>query len=211
MPLTHVQIWRGLDRLAQAEGLTASGLARRAGLDSTAFNPSKRLGPPPESRPRWPSTESLTRVLTVCGLSLGQFARLAEDAEEPPTAVPLLGLAQAGQDGFFDEAGLPTGEGWLETDLPQPREGLYSLEVSGESMAPLYRPGDKLIVDAEPQPVRRGDRVVVRTHSGETLVKEVERTDASGLSLLSINPDFPPRQVARADLAWVRRILWVSQ
>jgi len=59
--------------------------------------------------------------------------------------------------------------------------------------------------------VRRGDRVVVRTHSGETLVKEVERTDASGLSLLSINPDFPPRQVARADLAWVRRILWVSQ
>ncbi|HAJ03018.1 MAG TPA: helix-turn-helix transcriptional regulator, partial [Brevundimonas sp.] len=105
----------------------------------------------------------------------------------------------------------PTGEGWLETDLPQPRDGLYSLEVSGESMAPLYRPGDKLIVDAEPRPVRRGDRVVVRTHSGETLVKEVERTDASGLTLLSINPDYPPRQVARADLAWVRRILWVSQ
>lgn len=211
MPLTHVQIWRGLDRLAQAEGLSASGLARRAGLDPTTFNPSKRLGPPPESRPRWPSTESLTRVLAVCGLSLGQFARLAEDAEEPPTAVPLLGLAQAGQDGFFDEAGLPTGEGWLETDLPQPRDGLYSLEVSGESMAPLYRPGDKLIVDAEPRPVRRGDRVVVRTRSGETLVKEVERIDGAGLTLLSINPDFPPRQVARADLAWVRRILWVSQ
>ncbi|MFW2343252.1 S24 family peptidase [Brevundimonas sp.] len=211
MPLTHVQIWRGLDRLALAEGLTASGLARRAGLDPTAFNPSKRLGPPPEARPRWPSTESLTRVLTVCGLSLGQFARLAEDAEEPPTAVPLLGLAQAGQDGFFDEAGLPTGEGWLETDLPRPRDGLYSLEVSGESMAPLYRPGDRLIVDAEPQPVRRGDRVVVRTHSGETLVKQVERVEAGGLTLLSINPDFALRMIPAADLAWVRRILWVSQ
>lgn len=211
MPLTHAQIWRGLDRLAQAQGLTASGLARRAGLDPTAFNPSKRQGPPPEARLRWPSTESLTRVLAVCGLSLGQFARLAEDAEEPPTAVPLLGLAQAGQDGFFDEAGLPTGEGWLETDLPQPRDGLYSLEVSGDSMAPLYRPGDKLIVDAEPRPVRRGDRVVVRTRSGETLVKEVERSDTRGLTLRSINPEYPPRQIETADLAWVRRILWVSQ
>lgn len=211
MPLTHVQIWRGIDRLAEAGGLTASGLARRAGLDPTAFNPSKRQGPPPEARPRWPSTESLTRVLAVCGVSLGQFARLAEDADEPPAAVPLLGLAQAGQDGFFDEAGLPTGEGWLETDLPQPRDGLYSLEVSGESMAPLYRPGDKLIVDAEPRPVRHGDRVVVRTRSGETLVKEIGRSDARGLKLLSINPDFPPRTLAAADVAWVRRILWVSQ
>lgn len=211
MPLTHVQIWRGLDRLAEAHGLTASGLARRAGLDPTAFNPSKRQGPPPDARPRWPSTESLTRVLAVCGVSLGQFARLAEDAEEPPATVPLLGLAQAGQDGFFDEAGLPAGEGWLETDLPQARDGLYSLEVSGESMAPLYRPGDRLIVDAEPRPVRRGDRVVVRTRSGETLVKQVDRLDSSNLTLLSINPDYPPRMVPTADVAWVRRILWVSQ
>ncbi len=211
MPLTHVQIWRGLDRLAEAHGLTASGLARRAGLDPTAFNPSKRQGPPPEARPRWPSTESLTRVLAVCGVSLGQFARLAEDAEQPPATVPLLGLAQAGQDGFFDEAGLPAGEGWLETDLPQARDGLYSLEVSGESMAPLYRPGDRLIVDAEPRPVRRGDRVVVRTRSGETLVKQVDRLDSSNLTLLSINPDYPPRMVPTADVAWVRRILWVSQ
>lgn len=211
MPLTHVQIWRGIDRLAGSRGLTASGLARKAGLDATAFNPSKRQGPPPEARPRWPSTESLTRVLAVCGLSLGQFARLAEDAEEPPATVPLLGLAQAGQDGFFDEAGLPAGEGWLETDLPQARDGLYSLEVSGESMAPLYRPGDRLIVDAEPRPVRRGDRVVVRTRSGETLVKEVDRIDPSRLTLLSINPEYPARMVPTADVAWVRRILWVSQ
>jgi hypothetical protein len=63
MPLDHSQIWFGLDALARREGLTPSGLARRAGLDSTAFNPSKRFGPGPAARPRWPSTESLAAVL----------------------------------------------------------------------------------------------------------------------------------------------------
>ena len=40
--LTHAQIWSAIDRLAARAGLTASGLARRAGLDPTTFNKSKR-------------------------------------------------------------------------------------------------------------------------------------------------------------------------
>ena len=40
---THEQIWRGIDRLAAHAQTSPSGLARRAGLDSTTFNPSKRF------------------------------------------------------------------------------------------------------------------------------------------------------------------------
>jgi hypothetical protein len=56
-------------------------LARRAGLDATSFNPSKRVSAGDPPRPRWPSTESLTLVLQAAGVSLADFAALADDAK----------------------------------------------------------------------------------------------------------------------------------
>ena len=211
MPLSHAKLWKALDALARREGLSASGLALRAGLDATSFNPSKRFGPGDPPRPRWPSTESLTRILEATGLSLGGFADLADDAIETTTTIPLLGLAQAGADGFFDDAGLPTGDGWDQTDLPRPRDGLFSLRISGDSMVPLYREGDRVIVDRLGADVRKGDRVVVRTRDGETMAKELTGLTARTVTLSSLNPVHPPRALPRRDIDWMARILWVSQ
>lgn len=211
MPLSHRRLWSALDGLAGREGLTASGLARRAGLDPTAFNPSKRFGPGDPPRPRWPSTESLNRVLEATDTTLAEFAALAEDDAPRVVTAPLIGLAQAGQDGFFDDAGLPTGDGWDQTDLPRPKDSLFSLRISGESMAPLYRDGDRVLVDRDRTDVRRGDRVVVRTRDGETLAKEIGAISGREVTLVSINPAYPPRTLARTDVAWMARILWVSQ
>ncbi len=211
MPLSHSQLWKAIDGLARHEGLSVSALAKRAGLDATSFNPSKRFGPGEPARPRWPSTESLTRILTVTGLSLGEFAALARDAAERPSTVPMLGMAQAGLDGFFDDAGLPVGDGWEQTDLPRPKDSLLSLRIVGDSMAPLYREGDRVIVDREATEVRKGDRVVVRTTGGETLAKEVAALTAKAVTLASVNPAYEPRIQARKDIVWMGRILWVSQ
>lgn len=211
MPLSHSQLWSAIDRLARREGLSASGLAKRAGLDSTTFNPSKRFGPGTPPRPRWPSTESLTRILQATGVSLGDFATLARDATERPMTVPLLGMAQAGSDGFFDDAGLPTGEGWDETELPRPSDTMLSLRIAGDSMAPLYRAGDRIVVDRAASDVRKGDRVVVRTTGGETIAKEIAALLARRVTLASINPAYPPRILPRRDILWMGRIVWVSQ
>ena len=211
MPLSHGQIWKAIDGLARREGISVSALARRAGLDATSFNPSKRFGPGGPPRPRWPSTESLTRILQATDLSLGEFASLARDAPERSATVPMLGMAQAGQDGFFDDAGLPVGDGWEQTELPRPRETLLSLRVTGDSMAPVYREGDRIIVDREASDVRKGDRVVVRTTGGETLAKQVAGLTARAVTLASINPAYEPRVVPRKDIVWMGRILWVSQ
>lgn len=210
MPLSHATVWKGLDALAKREGTTPSGLAKRAGLDPTSFNPSKRYtkGSPP--RPRWPSTQSLMQVLSATGLSLAEFAVLAEDVGPEPS-LPVLGLAKAGEEGFFDDSGLPLSADWDRTTLPRQRDSLFSLEIEGDSMLPLYRAGDRVIVDLEQGHVRRGDRVAVRTRSGETLAKELGIASSDTLSLVSINPDYPPRQIARADILWIARIIWVSQ
>lgn len=211
MPLSHAKLWKALDALAQREGTSPSGLARRAGLDATSFNRSKRFGSGEPSRPRWPSTESLMQVLAATGISLGAFAALADDAPPEPRAIPLLGMAQAGADGFFDDAGLPLAEGWEQTDLPRVKDSLLSLQIAGDSMTPLYREGDKVIVDREATDVRKGDRVVVRTVGGETLAKEIAAMNAREVTLASINPAYSPRALPRRDILWMARILWVSQ
>ena len=211
MSLSHAKLWKAVDNLARREGLTPSGLARRAGLDATSFNPSKRFGAGDPPRPRWPSTESVTLVLQATKISLADFAALADDAPQTSSTVPLLGLAQAGQDGFFDDAGLPIGDGWDQTELPRPKDTLFSLKIVGDSMAPLYREGDRVIVDQEETRVRRGDRVVARLSTGETVAKEIASLTARTVTLSSINPDYPPRIVPRSDIEWMARILWVSQ
>lgn len=66
--MLHNDIWRGLDLLAEQNGLSVSGLARRAGLDATAFNKSKRTAK--DGRPRWPSTESISRALVAVNAEL---------------------------------------------------------------------------------------------------------------------------------------------
>jgi len=66
--LKHADVWRAIDRLAQKHGMSASGLARRSGLDPTTFNKSKRITK--EGKQRWPSTESIAKVLTATGDSL---------------------------------------------------------------------------------------------------------------------------------------------
>lgn len=208
MALSHTQIWTAIDRLARHEGCSVSSLARRADLDPTSFNPSKRTA---GGRPRWPSTESLAKVLAVCGISLGAFAGLAEDSAAGLAGVPVIGLAQAGDDGFFDDSGFPAGEGWDRMIFPDAREGQFALEITGDSMLPAYRSGDRILVDRSAAEYRRGDRVVVRTTEGEVLAKELVRRTPTHLELKSLNPDFRDRTVALQDVSWIGRILWASQ
>jgi phage repressor protein C with HTH and peptisase S24 domain len=210
--LTHGVIWDAIDDLARRHGISVSGLARLAGLDATAFNRSKRVSK--DGRERWPSTESIAKVLDATGESFDGFisaggAYVQHAALRP--SVPLLGLAQAGSGGFFDGAGHPAGQGWDEVQLPAAMEdGTYALEVSGDSMLPLYREGDRVIVSPAEQ-VRRGDRVVVRTRQGEVMIKVLARQTAKTLELHSVNPDYLPRIVQVSDVEWMARIVWASQ
>ncbi|MGW8706095.1 S24 family peptidase [Brevundimonas sp. NPDC055814] len=151
------------------------------------------------------------QVLATSGLSLGEFAGLADDSSSQPRPIPLLGLARAGDEGFFDDAGLPMADGWDQTELPAHKDSLFSLTIDGDSMEPVYRPGDRVIVDLDATEVRRGDRVVVRTIDGETLAKEISALNSREVTLSSTNPLYDPRTLPRRQLLWMARILWVSQ
>lgn len=206
--LTHEQIWTALDRLAVRAGLSASGLARRAGLDPTTFNKSKRITL--ERRERWPSTESLAKALAATHTSIDTFVQLLAEGAAGAHAVPMLGFAQASGD-HFDDGGFPSGAGWGEIALPAGSDQhAYALKISGEAMKPVYRDGTIILVSPA-SPVRRGDRVVVKTRSGELVVKELKRRTARTIELTSLNPAHADRTLSAKNVLWMARIVWASQ
>jgi phage repressor protein C with HTH and peptisase S24 domain len=208
--LSHGDIWQAIDRLATRNGLTASGLARRSGLDPTTFNRSKRATR--DGKPRWPSTESIAKVLQATGSSFIDFVRLIdEEAGRDVRRIPMLGYAQAGVPGYFDDAGRPSGSGWGEIEFPALADPkVYALQISGDSMAPLYRDGDFIIV-APGAPIRIGDRIVVRTMAGEVMAKSLQGRNARRIDLASFNPAFPPLSLPTEQVAWLARIVWAGQ
>jgi phage repressor protein C with HTH and peptisase S24 domain len=209
MQLKHADIWRAVDLLAERHDLSPSGLARKAGLSPTVFNPSKRAS---KSRKRWPSTESIARILQATGTELEEFVALASsDRAGGKTTLPLAGLAQAARKGAFNEAGLPAGKDWDEVRFPAlPDPHAFALEVGGAGLEPVYHEGDRLVLSPSEKP-RRGDRVVVRTRKGEILVRELGRESAQKIELLPLNPVHPALNIPARDVEWVYRIVWASQ
>ncbi len=214
--LTHERVWGALDALARNYDLSTSALAKKSGLDSTAFNRSKRWSN--GGRPRWPSTESVAKALHATGATLDEFMELVTGVAHQPRghpplelSLPMLGFAQAGVGGFFEDGGFPAGHGWDEVAFPfSEREGTYALKVSGDSMSPLYRDGDVLIVMPDAR-VHKGDRVVVKTVGGEVMAKVLAREAGNSVELVSFNPDHKPILLDRRNIEWMARILWASQ
>ena len=210
--LSHKQVWNAIDVVAERYGFSASGLAKKSGLDPTSFNPSKRNGP--DGRPRWPTMESVSRLLQASGATMEEFSELLTGRKgQPPKRkqIPLMGFAKAGKGGFFDDSGFPAGNGWDEIEVPGVTDqNAYALEITGDSMMPVYREGDTIIVSPAAT-TRKGDRVVVRTTDGQVMAKIMQRQTSKTLELASFNPAHATKVLDMKDIDWIARIMWASQ
>jgi phage repressor protein C with HTH and peptisase S24 domain len=214
--MRHEDIWRAIDTLAAERGLSASGLARRAGLNATTFNQSKRATP--DGRARWPSTESVSKVLGAADATLEEFATLVSGARALPAGarpttrrLPMIAMSQAALPGFFDEAGYPSGKEWDEAGLPEVSDPhAYVIEVGGDALEPVYRDGDMLVVSPL-APIRRGDRVVLKDKKGRVMVRQLARRSPRAIDARSLNPARSDIRLETEAILWMHRIVWVSQ
>jgi phage repressor protein C with HTH and peptisase S24 domain len=207
--LTHAQIWACVDGLAARHSMTASGLARKAGLDPTTFNRSKRIAR--DGRQRWPSTESIAKVLEATGASLTEFLELlAEPAATPAgQTLPMIPLAETGLDAFFDPVGHPRGS-WDAISFPHIDDANgFALEVTGDVLAPFYRDGTVLIISPQ-APMRRGDRIVAQIASGTLMIGELKRRTAKTVELKAFRGGEEHVLTPEA-ITWIARIVWASQ
>ncbi len=206
--LTHTDIWRAIDRLAQEKGLSPSGLARKAGLSPTLFNPSKRAN---GQRLRWPSTESISAILKATDCSLDFFVALASPEASQHSSLPVLSCTKAAQKGIFNERGLPEKKAWDEMPLPAATSpDSFALEISDRSFEPVFYEGDQIILSPS-EALRRGDFVALMPTGGEILIKKMGSSGAQKVELLPLTPDEPPLTLGRKDILWLYRIIWASK
>jgi phage repressor protein C with HTH and peptisase S24 domain len=207
--LSHARIWKAIDLLAARNGLSASGLARRAGLDPTTFNKSKRAST--DGRLRWPSTESISKILEATTTDLDTFISLVL-ADRPiiaSRAIPLVDLAEAGE--AFSDEGKPIGEKWNEVAFPDlPVEIVFAVDVTSDRLMPMYREGDVLIC-AQNVPVRRGDRIFLKAKDGSFIGGTLKRKTVHSVDLSPFRPGQPEIGFELTDTLWIARILWASQ
>ena len=212
--LTHQWIWNAIDALARHKELSPSGLARLAGLDPTAFNPSKRFTP--EGRPRWPSTESISKILAATGFTLDQFTALASETERArqapvPSNVPLIGQITNATVGGWHTYGHAIDEGLdAHAKLVVGGGGPFAVEVADASLEPVYRCGLTLVASSNAV-AAPGDRVLIKPQGALAVPRLLVGKTTRRLELISIRGDGDPVELDRARVEWIARIIWSSR
>lgn len=206
--MQHVDVWRGVDLLAEKHGLSASGLAKLAGLDATAFNKSKRHSK--DGRPRWPSTESISRALDAVGEEFAEFADLISG--QSGLSLPLLDLSDAELVTGFSDRGEPTGSASGRTHFPGQNVDAQAIafDIVDHSLAPTYRLGDRLIVSSAAE-MQMGDRVIAVGADHKLIVGELGRSAERHIEIRPLADGSNAFILSKNELTWIARILWVSQ
>ena len=128
----------------------------------------------------------------------------------PSGQIPIISWAQAGQEGYFEDS-YPAGAGFgyinRPYDLSDP--AAYALIISGDSMSPKFEPGDVVIVSPAAM-VTTGDYAVVKLNNGEVTAKRIKDKNGSFV-LESVNTEYEPRTVAKENISFIHRIVWVKQ
>ncbi len=203
--MQHGDIWRGLDELAARFGLSTSGLARLAGLDATAFNKSKRQSR--DGRLRWPTTESLARVLAAVNVDFAEFALLVTDGAG--RKVPVLRQDAAVEDGMFETDGaLKRGEERQEVSANLDLNAdAYLFEITEDDFAPRYRKGDQLLV-APGAPLKADDHALLLTADNQICLARVAGT-SPGNDRLFTSLASETDTYSASGLKWASKIAWV--
>ncbi len=213
-PLTHEWIWTAIDTIARRQGLTPSALARIAGLDATAFNRSKRFTT--EGRPRWPSTESIAKVLEATKTSLDDFAAIQladkleisfDEGEEGKVAgVVIVGeVRDASVANWAPEISEARGR----TRKSDSRRR-YALAVADGSLEPVYSRGNTLVVSEAAAP-RDGDRVLVKPAGMRVLPRLLVRSSPTEFEFDRFGSTRDAMAIKRQHIDWMARIVLVRQ
>lgn len=199
---THDQIWTAIDRLAESRGFSPSGLARQSGLDPTAFNRSKRISP--NGKPRWPSTESISKILAVTNSTMTDLFSLMDGGSDGETQlVPLLthadlrsGRVTSDKAGMFS-INLDTG-----TDS-------FAVRIDDDYFSPLFRAGSVLVADRSVK-MKANDRILLFSSKDGLKGGILQSAQKRNLTVLLPGDAFREVVFAESDVEWTARILWAS-
>ena len=222
---THDQIWAAIDHLAKDRGYSASGLARQAGLDPTSFNRSKRTSP--SGKPRWPSTESIAKILAVTACPMGQFLALggidvttgANTAPRKDNAPGLyvvdLATLSGGRNPMAARDGGAKTDGKAASPLltaaaAHHDAACFATHIDNNRFAPLFRKGTDLLMDSKTKPAT-GDRVLFFSRRDGLGAGIIMNTKPDGWDISRPGGARDNDFLSTADIAWMARIILATQ
>jgi phage repressor protein C with HTH and peptisase S24 domain len=196
-----------LTELAAARNASLAALSRMIGRNSSYLQQFVTKGSPRKLEEE--DRRKLADFFAVAESELG-----APDDRGDPRGefvdIPRLPLeasagpgAAAAQESPFDSVRFS--RRWLREQGLEPGQ-LSAIRVMGDSMDPLLRDGDEILVDRTPRAFREGVHVV---RLGEALhVKLLQAVPPGRLRLISKNTAYEPVEVAMADVDVVGRVVW---
>lgn len=213
MIMTHQAVWAAIDGIAERYSFSCSGLAKAAGLNATTFNKSKRFTT--SGRERWPSTESIAKVLDATGAGFDEFIALMLSADPNRElfgqALPIIDMRSAQSHDHINQDGLLFEGDWDMIHFPDVRdERAFALEVIDDDYEPVYWAGDILIISPNSE-VRRGDRIVVKLRDGTLFVCQLLRKTAKRVEVAKLQTTEVDRVLDISEVEWISRIVWVRQ
>ncbi len=197
-----------LAELARERGSSLAALSRMLGRNATYLQQFITKG-----SPRKLEEADRRRLAQFFGVSEGELGGpedLSYVTRGEWVEVPRLPLEASAGPGAVGAAEIPFdafrfSRRWLREQGLEPAM-LSSIRVLGDSMDPLLRDGDEILVDRTPRPFREGVHVV---RLGEALhVKLLQAVPPSGMRLISKNPAYEPVEVPMADVDVVGRVVW---
>ena len=203
--MQYEQIWDAIDKLAKQNGLSLSGLAKKSGLDPTIFNKSKRLRH--DGKKRWPSLESLNKILTTCHTDFADFYLLAENKPiRQPRTLPYIVLSSLSQPDFdrFDTTV------WETIDSPCFSENTYLVNLDSRSYEPLYNFGSTLVLEKRSE-IRQKDRILILLKNGDVMIKEFLYRADNKITVCSLLKPARISELNISDIRLLNRIVWASQ
>ncbi len=206
--MQYNQVWNAVDKLAKMQGLSPSGLAKKAGLDATTFNKSKRLRP--DGKKRWPSLESINKIIEVSGITFEQFSHLGDDDDKViqlNNVIPFIKLSKLKNCDIYQKQVVT--DDWEKIRFPDANENLFAVEICGDKFSPLFPDGSVLIVCKNSE-IRRDDKIVIFKTDGSVDIRKFVRRTASTLEVVDMN-DSKELSVPISDIRLINRIVWLSQ
>lgn len=206
--MKYEQVWDAVDKLAKTNGLSPSGLAKKAGLDATTFNKSKRIRT--DGKKRWPSLDSINKIIEVCNITFDEFYNLIDSDKESrvSNSIPYIEYSKliASKDYITNKVNT---EKWNKIRFPDACDNLYAIDINTDQFGPIYRNGT-LLINSQNSEIRCGDRVAIFMRNGDMMILEFVRRTATTLELKGIiNQD--SSSVDIKDIRLINRIVWASQ
>lgn len=186
-------------RLARAKGWNQTQFAGRMGVTPSDISNWKDRGMPAERHATAADTLgiSVEELLGRVTVRVGQYPTTSD--VDPPWSnvsefaghitlrlVPVVGTAQMGDDGFYEEiSSIPgAGDGMVEIGTRDPNA--YGLRVRGMSMFPAIREGWYVVVEPNSAP-REGEYVLIKLRDGRKMVKEFLFRRNGSVEVMSVN------------------------